>query len=425
VSDEREREIQRLLASMPRRTMSRRSLFRHAGAGAGAAGLSALLAACGVPGEGAGAGGGDGGTSTEPTSVFEGEPAGKLVFANWPLYIDQEKREGKVIHPSLDLFTKQTGIEVVYKEVINENASFFGTIQPSLQAGQDTGYDLIVISNGLTLSKLIQLDYLIPLDHSKLPNFAKYAADKYKNESFDPGNEFTIPWQSFITGIGYNPELTGREITSFQDLLDPAFKGKVGMFGDNQDLPNLALLGIGVKPEESTPEDWKKAAEVLMKQRDAGIVRQYYEQNYTKPLQSGDIALTMAWSGDVFQLQQDTPELRFAIPKEGGILATDNMCIPQKAQHPVDAITMMDFVYQPRIAEMIAEWVWYVTPVPAAREVMLRKAQKAGNAWLKPVAKSPLIFPTEEIYTNTYSYRELTPEEEEEWNSIFQPIYQA
>jgi spermidine/putrescine transport system substrate-binding protein len=422
VSDEREREIQKLLASMPRRTMSRRSLFRHAGAGAGAAGLSALLAACGVPGEGAGGGGG---TAPEPKSVFEGQPAGILNFANWPLYIDKARKEGEVVYPSIEIFTKQTGIKVNYKEVINDNAEFFGTIQPSLDAGQDTGYDIIVITNGLTLSKLMQLGYLTELDHSKLPTYEKHAADKYKNTTYDPGNKFTIPWQSGIAGIGYNPELTGREITSFQDLLDPAFKGRVGMFGDNQDLPNLTLLGIGVKPAESTPEDWRKAADVLMKQRDAGIVRQYYTQNYTKPLQAGDIALTMAWSGDIFQLQQDTPQLRFVVPEEGGVLWTDNMCIPKKAQHPVDAITYMDFVYRPRIAAMIAEWVWYITPVPSAQKVVTQDARKPGNADLKAVAKSPLVFPTEEMYANLYAYRELTPEEEQEWNSIFQPIYQA
>jgi spermidine/putrescine transport system substrate-binding protein len=426
MSQHSDEEIRNLLAQGPHRTLTRRGLIRSVGAGAGAAGLSALLAACGVAGQkGAGGTTGDGTGTSGQTSVFDGEPAGTLNFANWPLYIDKARRNGKVIYPSLERFTKKTGIEVNYKEVINANDEFFGTIQPSLQAGQDTGYDIIVITNGLTLSKLMQLDYLVELDHSKLPNFNKYAADKYKHESFDPGNKFTIPWQSGFTGIGYNPELTGREITSFNDLLDPAFKGKVGMFADNQDLPCLALLGIGVKPEDSTPADWRKAADLLMKQRDEGLVRQYYTQNYTKPLQAGDIALTMAWSGDIFQLQQDTPQLKFVVPEEGGILWTDNMCIPAHAQHPVDAITYMDFVYQPRIAELIAAWVWYITPVPAAKKVMQQKLQKPGNGWLKPVASSPLIFPTDETYDNVYAYRTLTPDEEQEWNSIFQPIYQA
>ena len=271
-------ELDRILASAPSRTITRRSLLRRAGAGVGAGALAALLAACGVEGERSDGGGGPAG-SANGENVFEGEPSGELVFANWPLYIDKERRNGKVVRPSLLEFTKDTGIEVTYKEDINDNAEFFAEIQPALEAGQPTGYDIIVITNGFTLDKLMQLDYLVELDHSKLPTFEKYAAEAYKTTSYDPGNKYTIPWQSGITGIGYNRELTGREITSFQDLLDPAFKGKVGMFGDNQDLPNLALLGIGVDPADSTPDDWRQAADVLIKQRDEGIVRQYYNQN--------------------------------------------------------------------------------------------------------------------------------------------------
>jgi spermidine/putrescine transport system substrate-binding protein len=188
----------------------------------------------------------------------------------------------------------------------------------------------------------------------------------------------------------------------------------------------LALLHLGIEPEESTPDDWNKAAEVLTKQRDDGIVRQYYTQNYTKALQSGDVALSMAWSGDIFQLQNSgSPDLKFVVPEEGGILWTDNMCIPQGAENPVDAITYMDFVYQPDIAAMIAEWVWYITPVPDAQAIVQSDAKNPGNGYLKAVAESPLVFPTTDFYNNTFAYKSLTPEEEQEWNSIFQPIYQS
>jgi spermidine/putrescine transport system substrate-binding protein len=397
-----------------RQRLSRRDLLRYAGAGAGAAGLAAFLAACGVSGTK-----GSGGSSA--SSVWDNaEKAGELNFGNWPLYIDKVRRNGEVVYPTLEDFTKATGITVNYKTDIQENEQFFGKIRPSLAAGQDTGYDIIVITNGPTLDKLIRLDYLIPLEHSYLKNFDQYAADAYKDPTYDPGNKYTVPWQSGITGIAYNPKLTGREITSFKDLLDPKFKGKVGMFGDTLDLPNFAMVGLGIDPETSTPDDWKQTADALTKQRDDGLVRQYYQQNYTQPLQSGDIWLTMAWSGDVFQLQSSgSPELRFVVPDEGGVLWTDNMCIPAQAEHPVDAITMMDFVYQPKIAAQIADWVWYITPVPDAQEI-IRTDLKDPT-----VADSPLVFPTEEMYSKLHRYRTLDPEEEQEWNSIFQPIYQG
>jgi spermidine/putrescine transport system substrate-binding protein len=402
--------------------IGRRDLMR----GAGVISLSALLAACGVKGTKQ--------QAAPPDQVAEFWKAqtktGQFNFANWPLYIDQATSGGKITHPTLDEFTKQTGIKVNYKEVIAENDPFLGKIMPSLQAGQYTGWDLIVITNGQPLNKLMRQNYLVPLDHSKLPNFAKYAGAGFKNPDYDPGNKFTLPWQGGITGIGYNPKLTGREITSFNDLFDPKFKGKVGMFGDTIDMPNLALLGIGVKPEKSTEADWRRAAQRLTEQRQAGIVRQYIDNDGEKKgLTSGDLWLSMAWSGDVFQLQaQGSEDLRFAIPKEGGLLWTDNMCIPAHPKHALDALTYMDYVYQPKVAAAMAEYINYITPVPAAQAVVKSGAAAASGedkAALEQVADSPLVFPTASDLSNVFHYRVLTPEEEKVWNSIFEPVFQT
>jgi spermidine/putrescine transport system substrate-binding protein len=411
-----------LLRGLTQSRISRRAALRYAGVGAGGAALASILAACGVSGTKR--------EATDAASVWDdAKKAGVLNFANWPLYIDVEHKNGETIHPSLDKFTADTGIEVNYKTVINDNDPFFGTIQPALAAGQDTGWDLIVITNGQVLDKLIRLNYLTPLEHSYLKNFDQHAGDAYRDPSYDPGNKFTVAWQSGITGIGYDPNLTGREITSFQDLFDPAFKGKVGMFGDTLDMPNFAMKGLGIDPETSTPDDWKKAAEVLIKQRDDGIVRQFYTQDYQKHLAAGEVWISMAWSGDIFQLNNSgSPDLKFVVPEEGGIIWTDNMCIPAKAQHPLDAITYMDYVYQPEVAATITEWVNFITPVPDAQGVIAQHAAEATGAdaaYLKGVATSSLVFPTSDTYARTSHYRVLQPDEEEEWNSTFEPVYQS
>jgi spermidine/putrescine transport system substrate-binding protein len=405
-----------LLRGLTQARVSRRQMLRYAGAGAGATGLAALLAACGVSGSDK-----NSDSPSEAASIWEtAEKTGTLNFANWELYIDRARVNGKFVHPSIEDFEKKTGITVNYTEPIIENEQFFAKIQPSLSAGKDVGYDLIVITNGQTLSKLIRNDWLIPLEHDYLKNFDAHVADAYRDPSYDPGNAYTVPWQSGITGIGYNPKLTGRKITSFNDLFDPAFKGKVGMFGDALDLPNFAMQGLGINPETSTPDDWQIAADKLIEQRDAGIVRQYYTQNYIRALTSGDVALTMAWSGDIFQAQNSgSPELEFVVPDEGGIIWTDNMCIPAKAQHPVDAIMMMDYVYDPKVAAQIADWVWYITPVPEAEEIIRSDLEDPT------VANSPLVFPTEDMYARLRHYRDLDTQEEEQWNSLFAPIYQS
>lgn len=401
--------------------VSRRSVLQFGGASA----LAMALAACGVSSKKGSTATGTSASAQAKQFWADKKQLGKLNFANWPLYIDANPKN-KNDRPSLDLFTQQTGIKVTYSEVIQENASFFGKIQPELAAGQGTGYDLMVITNGTYLDKLRELGYLIALDQTRMTNFYKYASPLVKSPSYDKGNVYTMAWQSGMTGIGYDPKRTGREITSWADLMDPAFKGKVGMFGDTQDLPNSALVAIGVNPEVSTEADWRKAADWLKKQRPQ--VRKYYEQDYIDPLSKGDIWVSMAWSGDIFQANASGATLKFVVPKEGAVLWTDNMCIPQHAEHPVDAMTYMDFVYTPQIAAMLAESINYITPVPGAQAVIRQDAAKAtgdDKAALNELATSPLIFPSPSDFSRLHRYRVLTAEEESTWNALFEPIYQS
>ncbi|HZJ50288.1 MAG TPA: extracellular solute-binding protein [Actinomycetota bacterium] len=159
---------------------------------------------------------------------------------------------------------------------------------------------------------------------------------------------------------------------------------------------SITLLTMGVDLEQATIDDAERAQERPLRQRDAGIVRGYYGNNYANGLARGDLWATMAWSGDVFQLQLDDPDLQFVVPDEGGMLWATPLEIPQGAKHPLDAHAFMDFVYQPEIAAQIAEWVGYITPVPAAQEVVREHARqaksKAESDYLETLAGSPLVF---------------------------------
>jgi spermidine/putrescine transport system substrate-binding protein len=417
---ERQRPIDpALLRGMTMPRISRRAALR----GAGLLSASAVLAACGVSG-----------TSEEeqqqaaPGFWATQTKAGVLNFANWPLYMDTAKVGGKTVHPTLQRFTKETGIKVNYKEVIQDNDSFLGRITPSLRAGQDTGWDLIVITNGGPLEKLIRQNFLIELDHSKLPNFQANAAPKYKNPSFDPGNKFSIAWQAGLTGLAYNPKLTKREITSFDDLFDPKFKGKITMFGDSLEFPNFTMVGMGIDPSKSTEDDWNRAAEKMKELKPQ--LREFIDNaGEAEVLSSGNAWISMAFSGDIYQLNiSGSPDIKFVIPEQGALLWHDNMCIPQKAKHPLDAITYMDYVYKPDVAADLTEYISYITPVPAAKDQLQAKAAKASGEdkqALEDLIDSPLVFPTEADLAKTKAYRVLSPEEEKVWNRIFQPIIQA
>ncbi|GAA3664435.1 spermidine/putrescine ABC transporter substrate-binding protein [Nonomuraea antimicrobica] len=392
---------------------TRRDVFRLAGASA--AGLA--LAACGVQGQKAAP------PKADAVADFwaKQKKNGKVVFANWPEYMPEDKAP-------LEKFKQDTGIAYEYKEVIQENAEFFGKADPVLRAGQSLGYDIVVMTNGIQLQHMIELGYAVALDHSKLPNFQANAGQKYKERAYDPGNKYTVPYTSGVTGIAYNTEYVKEEITSIEALFDPKYKGRVGMMADAQEIGNFGMFALGIDPEKSTEADWQKAGEKLKAQRDAGIVRKYYDQSYIDAVSKGDVWLTMAWSGDVFQRQLAGEPVKFVVPAEGGTIWTDNMLIPKGAANPLDALMLMDYLYQPAVAAELDEFIQYVTPVPAVQDLLREKAKTAtgeDKKALEDMVDSPLMFPTEADYAKLRSYTRLTTQQEQVFNPIFQSITQA
>jgi spermidine/putrescine transport system substrate-binding protein len=404
-----------LLRGLTQRRLSRRDALRVSGLSA----VGLALAACGVQGQG-------NGTPTTPAAdavakYWAGKAkTGKVSMASWPLYMDPEK-------PELKQFTEQTGIKVTYAEVIDEMGPWFAKTQPQLAAGQSIGYDLMVITNGVQFKQYVQGGFLAPLDHSKLTNFNANAGAAYKTASYDPGNVYATPWASGITGIAYDPAKVGRELTKLADLWDPAFKGKVGMFSDSQELGNFGMLVEGIDPAKSTAADWRKAADKLKAQKDAGIVRKYYDQSYVEALGSGEVWITQAWSGDIFQKNvSDGTNFKFVVPEEGGTIWTDNMTIPITAASPVDAIMLMDFFFDVEVAATLAEYINYITPVPDAQKAIEQHAAAASGEdkeFYTALATSPMIFPTQADYSKLHYYRDFaTVAEQQEYQDIFEPI---
>lgn len=399
-----------------------------------------VLSACSIGPAGSGGASADPGSSAGPgtsggadpgEAVGGGEPEDTLNFANWPLYIDQDD-DGNFV--TIADFEEESGIDVTYTESIEDNTSFFGTVQPALAGGEDTGYDIIVMTDWM-IGNMARLGYLEPMDVERdVPNFLANADPVYLERSYDPGNRYSVPYQSGITGIAYNPELVDEEITSMGQLLDPEliekYCGQIGMFIEMRDSMSFAMLYNGVTPADATIEDVEAAQQTLLEQ--APCVRGYYGNEYADDLANGSLAITMAWSGDVFQLQFDNPDLQFVVPEEGGILWTDNMAIPKGAQNPNAALAMMDYLYDPDNAAQVAEWVNYITPVPGAKEIILQHADEAAaegdtetEEYLRAVAESPLVFPTRDMLDRLYSYKVLDEEEERQWNELFQEVVQG
>lgn len=352
------------------------------------------------------------------------EPGDEVVFANWVAYIDIDDDGG---YPTLQKFTAETGIEVAYSEEITDNEEFFNRLLPDLAAGNPTGRDIIAPTDWM-IERLARLGYLEQLDHSLLPNVDANLRPIYADRWYDPDDKYSVPYVSGVVGIGYNPTLTGRDITSFDDLFDPAFAGHVGLFSEMRDTMSLTLLSMGVVPTEATLEDVEAAQQKLLEASARGQFRDFYGNEYYDELARGDLWVTMAWGGDVTQIQlYDNADVEFVVPEEGGMLYTDNMVIPKGAANPVGAHMLMDFLYDPENAATLIEYIGYFSPVDGVDAVVARHAEEARAEgddetadYLDVIGSG--IYPSEVALANLYDYKVLDEEEERVWNDLFNEV---
>jgi spermidine/putrescine transport system substrate-binding protein len=364
--------------------LTREQFLRRAAVGGTALTIPGLLSACG-------------GGGIKSSAQQQGTPqavkkqlAKSLNFSNWPLYIDVDKHKK---HPSLEQFTKKTGVKVNYTEDINDNDSFFGKIEGPLSKGQSVGRDIVVMTDSSGLpARMIKLGWLEKLYKPAIPNM-KNLQPAQRHPSWDPDREYSLPWQSGMTGIGYDPNKVGGELTSVSDLLDnPKWKGKVTLLTEFGDTIGLVVLANGDDPENITKATFDKAVKRIQKAVDSGQVRQFTGNDYAPLLAKGDIWACFAWSGDMVQLQADHPGLKWSLPDTGGMIWTDNMLIPHGGD-VFTASTYMNFVYEPKIAAEIEDYVNYVSPVVGADKVLEKTDPE--------VAHNTLIFPTQKMLSQT------------------------
>ena len=392
-----EKTLERLLEG---RDVSRRHFVRSAGASALAvSSAGALLSACG------GTEGTDkGGDASQEVKVNHPKtPITELNFSNWTLYVDK-----KVLKD----FEKKHGGKVKYVEDINDNDEFNGKVQEALRRGRSINRDLVVLTDWM-VARWLRAGWAEPIDKKNVPN-ARNLEPTLASPKFDPKRQYSMPWQSGMTAIGYNPKKTGRKLGSVKDLFDPKFKGRVTMLTDWRDSAGLVLLSEGKRTEEATRDDVLAAIETIEKQSAGGQIRRFTGNDYTSGFARGDLWAVVAYSGDVVQLKADNPDLEFLIPEEGALIWTDNMMIPQKAPQPYAAETMMNYVYDPVVAAKLAAFVNYVTPVKGAKEELAKTDPKT--------AQNPLIFPSEEDRRRLQPYPQLSLEEEREVTEAMQRV---
>jgi spermidine/putrescine transport system substrate-binding protein len=328
---------------------------------------------------------------TAPQGVDPKRLKKTLVFSNWPLYIDYVKSTHR--YPTLDMFTKKYGVKVKYIEDINQNESFFGKIQAQLRRGQSIGRDLIVMTDNSRFPALmVKQGWVQKIDKSVIPNI-KNLLPALANPAWDPHREHSLPWQSGMTGIGYNGARTKPVTTVDQLLFDRKLKGKVTLLDSIGDTLPVIVLSNGDDPTKIDDAAFNRALKKIQKAKKSGQIRRFTGNDYISMFPTGDVWAGLVWSGDMPQITPSTPKARWVIPKSGGTIWTDNMLIPTGGD-AYTASVYMNFYYQPKIAALVEDAIYYVCPVNGAGKEIKKIDPAAAN--------SRLIFPTKEMLKKIY-----------------------
>lgn len=274
-------------------------------------------------------------TSCSSGGAENGEASTELNVYSWADEIPQSV---------FDAFTEETGIKVNV-----DNFDSNETMISKLAAG-NSGYDIVEPSQ-YAVQQLIGQELIEPLDHGQIEGLDNIA-EKFVDPSYDPGNQYSVPWVWGTTGLMYNSTCTGgEEIDSWESLFDPRWSGKINML-DNMLAAYIAGLQVNGYGADSTDEaEIAKATESLIEQK--SLLAGYNSTNYGELVANGDVCISEAWGGtSTAKIVAENEDVHYVLPKEGGSLWVDGISIAKGAPHPDAAYAFINFLLRPDIAAM-------------------------------------------------------------------------
>jgi len=301
---------------------------------------------------------------TLPKAFAEG---GKVNFYNWDTYIGEN---------TIADFEKASGVKVQY-DLFADNDELFAKLK-----GGNPGYDLIVPTNDF-VERMLDADMLLPLDHSKIPNIANIEP-LFMDRNFDPGRKYSLPYMWGTIGIGYRKSAVEGTPDSWSHLLSSdQYAGKIALMSDAITVMQMALKSMGKSLNDWSDENIAAAEAMILAQKPH--VAAFAGDNGQDLLLAGEVDLAMEWNGDILQAMEEDDDIGYVVPKEGGLLWEDALCIPKGAENIENAHVLINYLLNAQVGADIADFVYYATPNTAAKALM-------SDDYLN----NPAIFPTQD-----------------------------
>ncbi|MGH2311987.1 ABC transporter substrate-binding protein [Streptococcus uberis] len=313
----------------------------------------------------------------------------KLVIYNWGDYIDPAL---------LKKFTKETGIQVQY-ETFDSNEAMYTKIK---QGG--TTYDIAVPSD-YTIDKMIKEDLLVKLDKSKLKGM-KNIGTEFLGKSFDPKNDYSIPYFWGTVGIVYNDQMVDKAPKHWKDLWRPEYQNDIMLIDGAREVMGLGLNTFGYSLNAKNMSQLNQVENKL--QSLTPNIKAIVADEMKGYMIQGDAAIGITFSGEASEMLDGNDHLHYIVPSEGSNLWFDNLVLPKTMKHEKEAYTFLNFINEPKNAAQNAEYIGYATPNNKAKELLP-----------KEVKNDKAFYPDQETIKKLEVYDNLG----DKWLGIYNDLY--
>lgn len=294
---------------------------------------------------------------------------------NWEDYIDEQV---------LEMFEQETGIKVNY-------INFTTNEDMMVQLRANPGAFDVIFPSDYCVERMIAENLIQPIDMSKITNHSEIDP-RLLNPDYDPTNEYSVPYMWGTVGILFNSTMVEEDITSWASMFDSKYAGQVFMMDSYRDTLGAALKYLGYSLNTRVPAELSAARDLLIKQKQDGIVKAYQVDETKDKMVLGEAAMALMWSGDAQYAIDRNADLKFVVPSEGSNIWVDPMVISSTAQNVENAHTLIDFLTRPEIAKMNCDYIRYSSPNLGAIALM-------GDEYMQ----NEVLNPSEEI-TNRCEY---------------------
>lgn len=326
---------------------------------------SMLLAAC----RGEAASGEEGGETVTASGFVCPEPGTQIEVTSkelnlfvWTEYIPIEWK---------DCFELVYGVQINHDEYSSNEEMY-----AKLSAGGST-YDLVQPTDYI-IGLMIRQGMLQKLDKAKLPMSS--FDPNYLDLPFDPGNEYTIPYQAGADALIYNADAVPNPPASYADLWNPEYAGRMVFLDDSRVIIGMTLLTLGYDVNTTDPAQLEEAKNKLAEL--VPNVKLFDSDSPKTALIAGDVDLGITWTGEAFTAQQENPAFTFVYPTEGTILWQDNWAMPTGAPHPDAAYAWINYTMQGDMFWLMLRDFPYINPSTAALEYAKANQTELYDAYI-------------------------------------------